>query len=1730
MYSASDDEDYGTGSRGTSVAGDRVARACDACHRAKARCGGDGVHPCPACSRKGAPCVYSEAKKRGPKTGALKALQLEVLQLRAALAAQLEAANAAATEAGNGRGGGAKRPRRSSVLTEGYTPPAGGASGSATPSAASSGTRRLAYQPLALPYATFIPIPEEPRIASLPAETHFVRLFFLFSNAVCPLVCKSNFYHAALRLGCLDVICNICEDTTPVCDHSGRGGPGCAAMTFSVIPGASALPRPAGAGKGRRGRLVGGGPGRGADASAAGVAAAAEVAAAECEAAGRNTGAASAGGAPLSARLCGSGDIDKGGGAGSELSPSAGFDRRAAAPVASVVALGAGGVVDPSPSPAGFLPAAAFAVAASVATQPPQIEGATRPRLPPRYSRREPAPDVEHAIPILIDGQPVLRRAPGRDGAAAEDVEAAAAAAAAGGAGGAAVPSAQEKRQRRLSKASAAGKGAAAATTAGPSWGRRPEGKPPVIVPAGASLSGGSTTPHPACAADGPSPRNGMASGGGAASADEGDAASVASSASAADSPPASATPAPTFDADAPDSDRIPFVVTKDLMALHARQLPEGYRDPALATPKLLAAAKAMYYGVLAVGARLDFKFPQSEAYFARCRESLSLAFDEPCVETFSACLLMGFYTCCCAANGDFLRSKMYVSLANEMADGMETSAAAARRRQRVQGGGAGAGSAVAGVDAALYGSSNGGSSSSSSATGAATAAPGAGSGLGKKRRQPDGGGRAGDAPGDAGSSQQPPQSSSGAALTPRSTADADVSTFSIPVDLLLSARFLAQLTSSYRSGAGAAAVFAALVTNPDAVLSAVRNTAGDASSGQGSGGEGGGGGESGGRGGGSGSSGHATGGVGGGGEPTGVGAAAAAAAGAFAAGAGFPAFALGSGGPGGVSTIAGLPSSRGDASSDGFGGLAGAGASGTAEEWTTPRGRMSRLLSYVTMKTRRRISTTQELRALAPSLFALLDEAEGLVKAHGIGGTMSFMFLATVCASRAVVHSACGHGREAVLFAQRALALMDTDFRLFVDPIVASILVVLIPIAHGAGQGRLLERIMGVLRDTARMWPVGHLLLAKAERRLAYCSGGAAAGGGGSGGGAAGGDGSVEGGGGGGSCGGGEGAAGPSSTIGSVAGTGDRYAGGGGGAAVSARAGAPGAGGETRDVGSRAAALPTAAAAAVGGGVTGRRGAGRGGAAAASAAAAGGQYLPPAVSAAAASMLHAGGAGSICYGSSSAAPLASSSFVPALDGNPRGSGALTPLEQLAEVTEALTNGTLSPDGSARPPAGAPGLSGSRRSHRGLGPAGAGAAGGATSSTPLAAAAQGAGGPGGAAGGAAGGGADAGSGGDVISGFAAYPSAHGVLTHHQHPSGGGLPLPLPLGFNASGLRSLSIGSDPGPSPLLHSQWLPAPPEEPLPTLLLPSKSGASRFHSDAAGAAAAGDAGMGLGGAAGDDGSGLGACVDRSAAGGFSVGLGLHGSPLVAPVAGGVGFPVPPAPLEAGHGLSLLRMPRTTDVSSAADAARQAAAAVATAGGPFGPPSGPAAVRISGAAAALPARDSAGGAPYATAAAAGAAAAPPLGGSTRLRNAGGRANSIGVGGGPGVGVGRGPAPFPDLLGDDDSFFSFNVFGAGPLPSPFGSGYMPAPQAQRQHLQAQVQHLQAQGQQPPLQGVGAPGGAVAAASAAARGSAVHAGRAEPSTARNGPAPPAAAPLHVQATYAGTPSLAGLPAPL
>jgi ribosomal protein L37AE/L43A len=75
-------DDLSVDSNDDGMSSNRTAKACDSCHRSKARCGGDGIHACTACSRKGLECVYSMAKKRGPKSGALRAMQDEIEALR----------------------------------------------------------------------------------------------------------------------------------------------------------------------------------------------------------------------------------------------------------------------------------------------------------------------------------------------------------------------------------------------------------------------------------------------------------------------------------------------------------------------------------------------------------------------------------------------------------------------------------------------------------------------------------------------------------------------------------------------------------------------------------------------------------------------------------------------------------------------------------------------------------------------------------------------------------------------------------------------------------------------------------------------------------------------------------------------------------------------------------------------------------------------------------------------------------------------------------------------------------------------------------------------------------------------------------------------------------------------------------------------------------------------------------------------------------------------------------------------------------------------------------------------------------------------------------------------------------------------------------------------------------------------------------------------------------------
>lgn len=363
-----------------------------------------------------------------------------------------------------------------------------------------------------------------------------------------------------------------------------------------------------------------------------------------------------------------------------------------------------------------------------------------------------------------------------------------------------------------------------------------------------------------------------------------------------------------------------------ELIAAHLQQMPPAMQTGRATAPKVLAACQACYYGVLAIGARMDMQHAMADAYIERAHAALARCFDEPCLETISALTLVGYYTCGVCVSGDFLRAKLYIALANEMADGLEMSAAAARRRS----------------------TQNTFSTDRQLAAGAA-AAEGASAG----------------AQGVAQSNNARRAGNNMAGLDPASDPRAGV-----PVDVLLAVRFLAQMTSAYRSGAGLA-----------------------------------------------------------------------------------------------------LPSVRAEA------------------DFESPRGKVSRLLAYVTQKTRRRVTSPAEMKRIAGELLVALNDADAIEAQYHAGGPMSFCTQAAIHTSRAVVLHAVGETRGALQYVDRALAAMDNNLRQFASFITSSVLVQLIPVCFAGGRRDTVQTIMGYLQDLSRMWPVGNILVAKAQRRIEYCS-----------------------------------------------------------------------------------------------------------------------------------------------------------------------------------------------------------------------------------------------------------------------------------------------------------------------------------------------------------------------------------------------------------------------------------------------------------------------------------------------------------------------------------------------------------------------------------------------------------------------------------------------------------------
>lgn len=445
---------------------------------------------------------------------------------------------------------------------------------------------------------------------------------------------------------------------------------------------------------------------------------------------------------------------------------------------------------------------------------------------------------------------------------------------------------------------------------------------------------------------------------------------------------------------------------TPALIKQHKDAAPPYLLSPAANTPRKLAACKASYYGVLAIGARMDLQLERADQYVSRAREALSQCFDEPCIETISAAMLCAYYTCGMSASGDMLRAKLYIGLANEMADGLELSSAAVKRRERTNA----FSTDRPGGDVSPVLTSVGGT------TGGA-AAPEAGSRPNKRRKSGAAAAAAIDGSGSTvdtapGISSSTPSAARGSGTTAGTLADSGAAPDTlaaallpdvrsgIPLDLLLTVRFLAQMTSAYRSG----------------IVPAVR---------------------------------------------------------------GFGGLAGGGGGSNSTAT--------GSAAGSGGGGGGGMDTGNSLSDWDSPRGKVSRILAHVTEKTRRRISTPDQLRKIAPHLLEALNEAAELTSVHHIGGPMEFATQAAIYTSRAVVLHACGEIARALEAADLSLAVMDNDLRLFSAYFTASVFVQLIPIFMSSGRLDRVARVMEFLTDITKMWPVGHILLAKATRRIYY-------------------------------------------------------------------------------------------------------------------------------------------------------------------------------------------------------------------------------------------------------------------------------------------------------------------------------------------------------------------------------------------------------------------------------------------------------------------------------------------------------------------------------------------------------------------------------------------------------------------------------------------------------------------
>ena len=190
--------------------------------------------------------------------------------------------------------------------------------------------------------------------------------------------------------------------------------------------------------------------------------------------------------------------------------------------------------------------------------------------------------------------------------------------------------------------------------------------------------------------------------------------------------------------------------------------------------------------------------------------------------------------------------------------------------------------------------------------------------------------------------------------------------------------------------------------------------------------------------------------------------------------------------------SYASSPRMTAQAARGGHGGGGSGAALSLSAPWRSPRGRYCEILAHVSAKTRRRVSSPEQLAHDAPALLDALNEAQGLVRAHGLGGAMAFAMTASVHACRAVVLHALGDPVAALEAAEATLTAWETRLSRFVDFMAASLLVQLVPLWVAAHREDGVRAILRHLTNLATMWPVGAVLLGKAQRRIMYAATGA--------------------------------------------------------------------------------------------------------------------------------------------------------------------------------------------------------------------------------------------------------------------------------------------------------------------------------------------------------------------------------------------------------------------------------------------------------------------------------------------------------------------------------------------------------------------------------------------------------------------------------------------------------------